>query len=84
MKIVGRGAEALLIYENDLLVKRRITKGYRLKQIDEKLTKLRTRSEAKIMDKLSGNINIPKILNIDEKKKEIEMEFILGNLEVVI
>ncbi|MGD2073260.1 MAG: KEOPS complex kinase/ATPase Bud32 [Candidatus Thorarchaeota archaeon] len=78
MKIVGRGAEALLIYEDDVLIKRRIKKSYRLKEIDEKLRKLRTRSEFKIMDKLKGEIHVPKILKVDEKTREIGMEFIAG------
>jgi len=77
-KIIGTGAEAILIQKGSSLIKRRIAKGYRIKEIDEKLRKTRTRAEAKIMEKLAGKINVPKIIKIDEKIKEIEMEFING------
>jgi tRNA A-37 threonylcarbamoyl transferase component Bud32 len=77
-KIIASGAEAILIQEKDKLVKRRISKGYRLPVLDEKLRKLRTRSEAKIIQKLQDKINVPKIIKVDEHSKEIEMEFIQG------
>jgi len=77
-KILARGAEAILIQKDNLLIKRRIPKSYRIKEIDEKLRKLRTRAEAKIMKKIYGKINVPKILEQDEKTKEIIIEFING------
>ena len=77
-KIIGRGAEAILIQQGKNLIKRRVPKGYRLKEIDSKLTKSRTKAEAKIMQKLENKISIPKILKVDEISKEIEMEFIEG------
>jgi len=77
-KILARGAEAILIRKNDLLIKKRISKGYRISELDEKLRKLRTRAEAKIMKKMNEKINVPKILDEDEKRKEIKMEFIQG------
>jgi len=77
-KILARGAEAILIQSDSSLIKRRITKGYRLPVLDEKLRKQRTKSEAKIMEKLQGKINVPKIIKVDEKNKEIIMEFIQG------
>lgn len=76
--IIGRGAEAILIQQGNHLIKRRIAKGYRIKEIDEKLRKSRTKAEAKIMQKLENKISIPKILKVNEKSKEIEMEFIEG------
>ena len=42
-KIIQRGAEAVLILDNDKLVKQRIVKNYRLKEIDSKLRKQRTK-----------------------------------------
>src|SRR3989344_1740525 len=77
-KILARGAEAILIQSDSSLIKRRITKGYRLPVLDEKLRKQRTRSEAKIMEKLQGKINVPKIIKVDEKNKEILMQYIQG------
>ena len=77
-KILARGAEAILIQKDNLLIKRRIPKSYRIKEIDEKLRKLRTRAEARIMKKVYGKINVPEILEQDEKTKEIIMKFING------
>lgn len=77
-KIIGTGAESQIILRDDLLIKRRISKGYRLPALDEKLRKIRTRSEAKIIEKLQDKINVPKIIKVDDKTKEIVMEFIQG------
>lgn len=77
-KILATGAEAILLQQNCNIIKRRVKKAYRIPEIDEKLRKLRTRSEAKLLEKLQNKINVPKILKIDEKNKEIIMEFIEG------
>jgi len=77
-KIIGRGAEAILIRQDNKLLKKREKKSYRLDEIDVKLRKLRTRSEGKIMNKLQGKIFVPKILKVNEQTKEIYMEFIEG------
>jgi len=75
-KILYRGAEAVVSLENNLIKKQRIKKSYRISQIDEKLRKLRTRSEAKILEKLKDIVNVPKIISVDEN--EILMENIDG------
>lgn len=75
--IIGRGAEAVLIKEESNLVKDRIKKGYRLPFLDEKLRKQRTKKEAKLLQKASSLIPVPKVIKTDEKEK-IEMEFIEG------
>ena len=77
-KIIQLGAEAEIILKNKFIIKRRIPKKYRLKELDEKIRKLRTRSEAKILEKAFAIIPVPKILKADENKKEIFMEFIDG------
>lgn len=64
-KILAKGAEAILIQKGNLLIKRRISKGYRLKEIDEKLRKSRTKAEAKIMQKLENKIFVPKIIKVN-------------------
>ena len=61
-----------------LVIKRRVPKSYRLKELDEKIRKLRTRSEAKILEKASKIIPVPKIIGVDENKKEIVLEYING------
>ena len=75
-QLIYQGAEAIISRENGKLIKERIAKGYRLKEIDEQLRKKRTKAEAKIMQKLSLIIPVPKILDSSEYK--IEMEFIEG------
>ena len=77
-KILYRGAEAILIQKESILVKRRIKKSYRLKEIDEKLRKLRTRKEGKLLEKAGEIISVPNVLKVDEKSREIEMEIIHG------
>jgi len=77
-KIIGTGAEAILIHKNNSLIKRRIKKSYRLKEIDDKLRKTRTKAEGKILDKLKNIINVPEIIKIDKDNKEIIMQFIQG------
>lgn len=79
MKIeIGRGAEAILIHSDGKLLKKRIKKGYRNEKIDDILRKLRTRKEAKIMQKAGLLISVPKIFEVNEKINEIKMEFIDG------
>ena len=75
--IISQGAEAILIREGDKLVKQRVSKGYRVKELDSKLIKTRTRQEAKLLEKVKEEINVPKVLNVSES--EIVMEFIPGD-----
>ena len=75
-KIIQLGAEAEIILRNGEIIKRRIPKKYRLGILDEKIRKSRTKGEAKILEKVSKLIPVPKILRVDEGKKEIVMEFL--------
>jgi TP53 regulating kinase-like protein len=77
-KIIGIGAEAVLIHTGTNLIKRRVKKGYRIPILDEKLRKLRTRSEAKLLEKAGKLIPTPKVKKVDDKTMEIDMEFIAG------
>ncbi len=78
MKAIAQGAEAIIIKEKGSVIKRRIKKSYRISELDEKIRKLRTRSETKLLEKAGKLISIPKITKSDEKQKEIIMEFIEG------
>ena len=79
MKIIKRGAEAVLYLDNSHLVKERVKKSYRLVEIDEKLRKLRTRKEAKLLSEAKRvGVETPKVFSIDEKGFKIFMEFIDG------
>lgn len=77
MKILQKGAEADIFLENNKIIKIRNPKSYRLQIIDKKLRKSRTKSEAKIINKLQKIISVPKIIKTDNMEK-IEMEFIEG------
>ena len=78
--LIAQGAESKLFLENNKILKDRFSKSYRLKEIDEKLRKFRTKREAKIMEELKKiSFPAPKLIHNDEKQK-IEMEFIKGKL----
>jgi len=78
MELIAQGAEAKIFKKKDSVLKERIKKSYRLPQIDLKLRKLRTRSEAKILRKAGQIINVPKVLSVDDKKMNLEIEHIDG------
>jgi len=79
MRIIRRGAESIIYLDDSQLVKERIKKSYRLKEIDEKLRKLRTRKEAKLLNEAKRvGVETPKIFSVDEKGFKIIMEFIDG------
>ncbi len=48
---IARGAEAVLELEKGRVVKRRISKGYRLACIDDRLRRLRTRNEERMLER---------------------------------
>lgn len=78
MKLIDSGAEAK-IYLNKDIIKDRIEKDYRIKEIDIPLRKFRTRREAKILEKLQQiNFPSPKLISVDDKKMKLKMEFIKG------
>lgn len=85
MKMICQGAEAKIYHDGLKVVKERISKGYRIKQIDEQIRTRRTKSEAKILYKASmAGINVPKLVNVDKNfipknKFSIEMEYIDGD-----
>ncbi|MDP3026394.1 MAG: RIO1 family regulatory kinase/ATPase [Nanoarchaeota archaeon] len=75
-KIIAQGAEAIISFNNNQITKNRIKKAYRLPVLDEKLRKQRTKSEAKIINKLKLIINVPKIIEVNDNK--IIMQYIEG------
>jgi Kae1-associated kinase Bud32 len=79
MKIIKRGAEAILYLQNNHLVKDRIKKGYRISEIDMELRKNRTKREAKLLSEARRcGVKTPKIISVDEKDYKIIMDFIDG------
>lgn len=75
---IARGAEAVLIKEGNNLIKKRLSKSYRIPEIDSKLLKTRTKQEARLLERLQGKIKVPKILYINNEENTITMEFIDG------
>ncbi|MFH1770479.1 MAG: KEOPS complex kinase/ATPase Bud32 [archaeon] len=75
MKQIGAGAEAIIYLDKNKVIKKRLKKNYRIKEIDEALRKTRTRVESKILEKIP--VKAPKIVSTD-RKENIEMEFIEG------
>ncbi len=79
-KIIHQGAEAVILLDSkkNIIIKRRVKKEYRIKEIDEKIRKIRTRSEGRILKKASEVVPVPEIVDINETSKEIIMRFIKG------
>ncbi len=76
-KIIGRGAEAIITLKKEKVLKKRLSKSYRLPEIDKKIIKSRTKAEKKIMIKASKLIPIPKP-EVNNSKDEVIMPFIKG------
>ncbi len=74
--IIQQGAEAIIIHEGNSVIKDRISKKYRHPQLDKKIIKSRTKSEAKILEKASKLIPSPVPSKVEFN--EIEMPFIDG------
>jgi len=80
MHKIAQGAEAVLYRENEVVIKERLSKGYRLPQIDEELRKFRTRREAKILGRLNElNYPAPRLLDMSDKQMTVTMDFIAGS-----
>lgn len=77
-KIIGKGAEAIVSKSKNIVTKDRVEKSYRHPELDKKIRRLRTRSEAKILEKAKKITNVPKILSSSDITNKIEMEFIDG------
>lgn len=77
-RIIAKGAEAIIIKKGSIIIKDRIKKGYRHPQLDEKLRKLRTRQEARLIEKISQVIPCPTLIKVNETTKQIEIEYLKG------
>jgi len=75
MKEIARGAEAVLYEHKGMIIKRRLRKNYRIKELDEELRKQRTRREASLL--LKTPIPHPRLIRTDYKE-EIVMERVIG------
>jgi TP53 regulating kinase and related kinases len=79
MKISKRGAEAVIYSSGSSVVKERLKKSYRLDVIDNRLRKLRTRKEARLIEAARrAGVNTPKIMSVSESDYKITMENVEG------
>lgn len=77
-KILSSGAEAIIYLDKDKIIKERISKGYRIPELDKKIIKRRTKSETKILKKASLFANVPLPEETKEENK-ILMPFVNGD-----
>lgn len=79
MKLLQQGAEAKIFLdeENALIIKDRISKSYRIPELDRKIIKQRTKAEKKLLEKATKIINAPNPLPLKETNI-IKMPFIEG------
>ncbi len=83
MKPIGKGAEAELFrsrfLSKETVVKKRIEKAYRIKQIDCPLRKRRTKTEARLLSAAKkAGVRVPVVYGVDEF--QIVMDEIKGKL----
>ncbi len=72
-----QGAEALVEMLPDKVIKTRVPKAYRVRELDERLRKERTRAEAKILSE-ARRLGIPTPIVYDVREASLEMELIRG------
>ncbi|MHA1719798.1 MAG: bifunctional N(6)-L-threonylcarbamoyladenine synthase/serine/threonine protein kinase [Promethearchaeota archaeon] len=82
-KIIRRGAEAILIrskwFDRDVLIKYRLPKKYRIKEIDKKIRFSRTIKEARTLIELfKSGIPVPSVFEINPSSGVIIMQYIQG------
>ena len=77
MKIISQGAEAKIFLSGNFIIKDRIKKNYRMKEIDDKIRKSRTKKEIKLLEKASQIIDSPKPVET-KNLFQIKMPFVKG------
>ncbi len=79
-----KGAEAELtetVFQSEkAILKERIPKSYRSSELDLKIRKQRTRSEAKLFKTAALKVRVPKVFEVNENVCSILMEFVEGKV----
>ena len=83
MKLIKQGAEAKLFLDklddHKIIIKDRIEKKYRIKQIDKKIRKSRTSLESNLLSEARRvGVLTPKVFDVDKQGHKIIMEFVDG------
>lgn len=80
MHKIGQGAEAVIYRDAEKVIKERLSKGYRIPQIDDALRKFRTRREAKVLQRLEQvNFPAPRLLASSDQDMTLTMDFVHGS-----
>ncbi|MFP4117869.1 MAG: KEOPS complex kinase/ATPase Bud32 [Candidatus Woesearchaeota archaeon] len=69
MEVISQGAEAILYSDRGYIIKSRLPKGYRQTKLDVSLRRYRTRREAKVLEKLSGLVDVPGLICYSDGRK---------------
>jgi Kae1-associated kinase Bud32 len=76
---IAAGAEAVIERSGGRVIKRRVSKNYRIPKLDMRIRAARTRSEAKLLSEARRcGVPTPIIYDVDTTEHTIEMEFIEG------
>lgn len=79
MEFIAKGAEAVLYLVDGRLVKERAEKKYRVRELDERLRRLRTQREAKLLENAkNAGVTVPSIYKTDMRGYKIFMEYVKG------
>ncbi len=83
VKLIAQGAVAEQFRKNQkeetIIVKERVPKEYRCKELDQKIRRERTALEANLLKKAKSiGVNTPSVIETDKEKAKITMEFIDG------
>jgi len=77
MKVVARGAEAVLRKDGERLVKDRVRKGYRIQKLDDRIRFLRTKREETLLARARrAGVNAPAVFS--GGKTSLVMEWVDG------
>jgi len=80
MQKIAQGAEAVIYRDAEKVIKERLSKGYRIPQIDHALRQFRTRREAKVLGRLEEmSFPAPRLLEVSDKEMRITMDFVSGS-----
>lgn len=76
--MIASGAEAVIALDGNTIIKTRVSKRYRLKEIDDILRRERTRTEARLISE-ARRCGVPTPIIKDVTGFEIKMEYIDGD-----
>lgn len=83
--LLAKGAESDIVkksyFGKDAILKKRVSKSYRINEIDDKIRRMRTKSEAKLISDIkSCGVKSPVLYDVNLDDKSILMEEVHGNL----